>query len=107
AVAMLRWLRRPSTEQPWSRSTHWMVFLESFFGNFLFTVFMVTGVSLTGAVAAGVILSLIPAMVAVLSRVFLGEAITGRVWVAIALGMSGMLLLSLDQSSAAQVLDEV
>ena len=34
-------------------------------------------------------------MVAVLSRVFLGEAITGRVWVAIALGMSGMLLLSL------------
>lgn len=107
AVAMLRWLRRPSTEQPWSRSTHWMVFLESFFGNFLFTVFMVTGVSLTGAVAAGVILSLIPAMVAVLSRVFLGEAITGRVWVAIALGMSGMLLLSLDQSSAAQVVDEV
>lgn len=97
-MAMARWLRRPRAEPAWTPQTRRLVFLESFLGNFLFTLCMITGVSLTGAVAAGVIMSLIPAMVALLSRFFLHEAISFRVWLAIGLGVTSMLVLSLGQA---------
>lgn len=93
-VAMLRWLRRPSSEPALSPATHGLIFLESFLGNFLFTVCMIGGVRLTGAVSAGVILSFIPAAVAVMSRVFLKEEISAKVWGAVACGVLGISLLS-------------
>jgi drug/metabolite transporter (DMT)-like permease len=101
AVAMLRWLRKPRSEAPWSRQTRWLVFLESFLGNFLFTLCMISGVRLTGAVSAGVIMALIPAMVALFSWLFLKESIERRVWLAIALGVAGTVLLSMSQAGAA------
>jgi threonine/homoserine efflux transporter RhtA len=73
AVAMLRWLKKPADEKPLSTQSRWLVFLESFLGNFLFTLCMITGVSMTNAVSAGVIMSSIPAVVAVMSWVFLKE----------------------------------
>lgn len=100
ALAMLRWLRKPRSEAPWSRQTRWLVFLESFLGNFLFTLCMISGVKLTGAVSAGVIMALIPAMVALFSWLFLKEAIERRVWLAIALGVAGTVLLSMSQTGA-------
>jgi drug/metabolite transporter (DMT)-like permease len=106
AVAMLGWLRKPRSEAPWSLQTRWLVFLESFLGNFLFTLCMISGVRLTGAVSAGVIMALIPAMVALLSWLFLHESIQRRVWLAIALGVAGTVLLSvaqLNQAGAGQV----
>lgn len=84
-VAMLRWLRRAPGEAPLQVRTRWLLFLESFFGNFLFTLCMVTGVSLTSAVAAGVTMAAIPVAVAVLSWVILRERIAPRTWVAVAL----------------------
>ena len=57
ALAMATWLRRPANEAPMTRQTRWLLFVESFFGNFLFTLCMITGVSMTGAVAASVTLS--------------------------------------------------
>ena len=101
ALAMLRWLRKPRSEAPWSRQTRWLVFLESFLGNFLFTLCMISGVRLTGAVSAGVIMALIPAMVALFSWLFLKESIERRVWLAIALGVAGTVLLSMSQAGAA------
>src|SRR3546814_11380798 len=83
AIAMLRWIRKPASEPTLSVQTRWLIFLESFLGNFLFTLCMIVGVSMTSAVSAGVIMSSIPATVAVLSRVFLKEAISARVWAAI------------------------
>lgn len=70
----------------------WLLFLESFFGNFLFTLCMVTGVSLTSAVAAGVTMAAIPVAVAVLSWVILRERIAPRTWVAVALAVAGIAL---------------
>lgn len=96
-MAMLRWLRKPRNEPPLSRRTKVLVFLESFLGNFLFTLCMITGVSMTSAVSAGVIMSTIPAMVAVMSWMFLKEHIGLRVWAGIALGALGIALLSLAQ----------
>ncbi|TEA77302.1 DMT family transporter [Allopusillimonas ginsengisoli] len=94
-LAMLCWLRKPANEPPLTARVRTLIFLESFLGNFLFTLCMISGVRLTGAVAAGVILSFIPAAIALMSRVFLKEDISGRVWVAVACGVIGIGLLSL------------
>ncbi|MDD2880621.1 MAG: DMT family transporter, partial [Rhodoferax sp.] len=80
ALAMPHWLRKPISEPPMSSGTKRLIFLESFLGNFLFTVCMLFGVSLTTAVSAGVIMAAIPTMVALLSWVFLRERIGLRVW---------------------------
>jgi len=95
ALAMAHWLRRPPGEPAPSRRTRGLLFLESFLGNFLFSAFMLYGMSMTSAVSAGVILAAIPAVVALLSRVFLGERITPRTGVAIACAMGGIALLAL------------
>src|SRR6478672_1081636 len=81
-LAMLHWLRKPAAEAPLTTATRRLVFLESLLGNFLFSICMLYGVSMTSAVSAGVILASIPAVVAVLSWALLGERVTRRVWVA-------------------------
>jgi drug/metabolite transporter (DMT)-like permease len=93
-LAMLHWLRKPPEEPPLTARTRRLLFLESFLGNFLFSLCMLAGVSLTSAVSAGVILAAIPATVALLSRVFLGERISGRTVVAIACAALGIALLA-------------
>jgi drug/metabolite transporter (DMT)-like permease len=62
---------------------------------------MITGVSMTSAVSAGVIMSAIPAMVALMSWGFLKERIGPRVWAAVACGALGIGLLSLATSPSA------
>lgn len=94
AIAMTRWLAKPAGEPALSGHTKMLVFLESFFGNFLFTVCMITGVSMTSAVSAGVIMSAIPAMVALMSWIFLREKIGLRIWLAVACSVLGISLLS-------------
>lgn len=95
AVAMAAWLKKPAHEAPLSGQTKRLLFLESFIGNFLFTICMLYGVSLTSAVAAGSIMASIPAAVALMGWLFLGERVRPRVWMAVACGVAGMLLLSL------------
>jgi len=94
-LAMPHWLIRPAAEPAMSRSTKQLIFLESFLGNFMFTLCMLFGVSLTTAVSAGVIMASIPAVVALLSWVFLRERISSRVLLAIALAALGIALFSL------------
>jgi len=101
-VAMVRWLRKPSTEPVLAGHTRLLIFLEAFIGSFLFTIFMVLGVSYSGAVAAGVIMSAIPAMIAVLSRVLLHETIRPQVLLAIACAVSGIALLAVAQPGAVE-----
>lgn len=94
-LAMLHWLRKPAGEPPLTARTHRLLFLESFLGNFLFSIFMLFGVSLTSAVSAGVVMAAIPATVALLSWIFLRERIAGRTWTAIACAGAGIGLLAL------------
>lgn len=98
-VVTLRWLRKPSAEPRLSWRLKGLLFLSSFIGSFLFTICMVLGVSRSGAVAAGVIMSAIPASVAILSRIVLHEVIRPRVIAAIACGVAGIALLALAQPS--------
>jgi drug/metabolite transporter (DMT)-like permease len=95
AVAMVHWVRRRPDERPLSRHDRVLLFWESFLGNFLFSICMLYGVALTSALAAGVTMAAIPAAVAVLSRVFLGERIRPRVLAAIACAVLGIALLAL------------
>ena len=97
-VAMLGWLRKPADEPPMSAQTKRLLFLESFLGNFLFTMCMLYGVSLTSAVSAGVTMAAIPAAVAVMSWAFLRERVPPRTWAAVALAVLGIALLSLSKS---------
>ncbi len=97
-LAMLRWLRKPSMETPMSGQTQRLLFLESFLGNFLFSICMLFGVSLTSAVAAGVIMASIPALVALMSWLFLRERISLRVWCAVACAVIGIGLVSLSKN---------
>ncbi len=103
-LAMLHWLRKPAQEPPVTVQTRKLVFLESFLGNFLFTICMLFGVSLTSAVAAGVIMASIPAVVALLSWAFLRERIAPRVWVAAGCAGLGIALLAWGQPQTADPL---
>lgn len=94
AVAMAGWVKRQPGEAPLSRHDRWLLFLESFFGNFLFSVCMLFGVARTSALAAGVIMAAIPAVVAILSSLLLHERITPRVAIGIACAVGGIALVS-------------
>ncbi len=102
AVAMAGWVRRRPEDKPLSPTDRRLLFWESFFGNFLFSVCMLYGVSLTSALAAGVIMASIPAVVAVLSWLLLGERIAPRVQVAIVLAVGGIVLLSVGKVTDAE-----
>jgi drug/metabolite transporter (DMT)-like permease len=99
AVAMLHWVQPARDEAPLSAHDRRLLFWESFLGNFLFSICMLYGVQLTSALAAGVTMAAIPAAVAVLSRVFLGEHIRRRVAAAIACAALGIALLALARNS--------
>ncbi len=98
AVAMLPWTFARPGEAPLTRTEQQLFFLLSFFGNFLFSICMLTGITLTTATAAGVILATLPAVVALLSHWILREQLTSRVWIAIGLAVIGIALLQLAKS---------
>jgi drug/metabolite transporter (DMT)-like permease len=106
AVAMLGWLRRAPGDPPLSARDRKLLFWESFLGNFMFSIFMLFGVALTSALAAGVIMAAIPAAVALLSWLTLGERIARRVALGIVCAMAGIALLSLTRSPAGPAVTE-
>jgi drug/metabolite transporter (DMT)-like permease len=96
-AAMLHWLKKPAGEAPMTSQTKRLLFLESFLGNFLFSICMLFGVSMTGSVTAGVVMATIPAAVALMSWAFLGERIGARTWAAVACAVVGVTLVSLSK----------
>ncbi|WP_087736067.1 DMT family transporter [Paraburkholderia piptadeniae] len=71
------------------------LFLQALFGTFGFTLLMLNGVHRTSAVAAGVITSTIPAVVALFSWMFLKEKPDGRALASIALAIAGVVVINL------------
>jgi drug/metabolite transporter (DMT)-like permease len=93
AAAMVPWTLRGRYEAALSRTEHGLFFVMSFFGNFLFSICMLYGISLTTATAAGVIMATLPAVVALLSWLFLREKLTPRVLLAVGFAVGGIGLL--------------
>lgn len=96
AIVMAPWLRDASG----ARAQAGTLFLQSFFGNFLFSICMLWGLSLTSASAAGVVLATLPAVVALLGWLLLRERLHARVWAAVALASAGVALLSVARGDA-------
>jgi drug/metabolite transporter (DMT)-like permease len=101
AIAMAPWVKRSATEPALTPREHRLLFLESFFGNFLFSVCMLFGVSMSTALAAGVIMAGLPAVVAVLSWLMLRERITARVAAGIVCAVGGIALVSFSKHTPA------
>ncbi len=97
AVAMATWLKRNPDGAPLDQHTRYLLFLESFLGNFLFSICMLFGMLHATAISAGVILAGIPAAVALLSRIFLREQLSARMIVAIVFGVTGVALLAVSR----------
>lgn len=100
AVAMSGWVRQRPGETRLTRHDRVLLFWESFLGNFLFSIFMLFGVAMTSALAAGVTMSAMPGVVALLSWAFLRERIGGRVIAGIACAVGGIALVALNKQSA-------
>ncbi len=98
AVFLLPWTFRKSTEPKLDAIQKQTLFLQSFFGNFLFSICMLSGIARTSAAAAGVILAAIPAATAVLSFAILSEKISSRAIISIALAVIGVSFLALAKS---------
>jgi drug/metabolite transporter (DMT)-like permease len=103
AFAMAHWVRRSPTEPPLDARGRRLLFLESFFGNFLFSVCMLFGVARTSALAAGVIMAALPGVVALLSWWLLGERVAPRVLAGIACAVGGIALVSASKGGGGEV----
>jgi drug/metabolite transporter (DMT)-like permease len=99
AVAMATWLKRGEAEARLDRRSRLLLFLESFLGNFLFSICMLFGMRHASAVSAGIIMAGIPAAVALLSWMFLHEKLSIRMITAILLAVAGVAVLALSKSS--------
>lgn len=102
AVLMLPWLKKPAHEAPLDKHSRWLLFLESFLGNFLFSICMLFGLRQSSAVVAGVIMAGIPAAVALLSRAFLREKLSRRVLAGIACAVGGIALVASARQGGAE-----
>ncbi len=82
-------------ELPLLTTREWMyLFLQGLCGIVLFRVFTLYGLHMTGAVQAGIITGATPAVLAVLSLLLLGERISGRMAVGIALAVLGCMVIN-------------
>ena len=95
ALAVLGPLLRPAKMRRVKRGEWLNLFLQALFGTFGFTLLMLGGVHRTSAVAAGVITSTIPAVVALFSWLFLRERPDARALAAIVLAIAGIAVINL------------
>lgn len=73
---------------------------QSLLGAVLYTVFLLYGFAYATAIAAAVFTSLAPAVVLLLSSMFLGEALSLRKLLAIAMAVGGVLILTLPSADS-------
>ena len=93
AVLMIPWVKGSASDPPLTPSQRKLLFWESFLGNFLFSICMLAGVGATSALAAGVVMAMLPATVAFLSWVFLREPLSRRHAASIVLAVVGVVML--------------
>lgn len=78
-------------------SKEWLLlFLQAFFGVFLFSIFMLYGVRYTSTISAGIITSTTPACIALIALLFLKEKLNRNNFIAICLAVLGIILISVN-----------
>ncbi|WP_242771446.1 DMT family transporter [Brevibacillus parabrevis] len=91
-LPLLFW--RGEWKSSWSKEEGSVLFWQSFFGVFLFSVCMLYGVQWTTATAAGIITSTVPACIALFSFWILKEKLHLNNMLAIALSVGGISLIT-------------
>ncbi len=106
AIALIGlWPQFTRTRMRRVKRREWLdLFLQAFFGTFLFTLLMLYGIQRTSAVAAGIIASTIPALVALFAWIFLREQPNTRTLLAIALATLGVAVLAFTDPQATPAL---
>lgn len=84
-------------------STHFKLFLTGLFEPGLYFYFETTGLTLTSATKASIILATVPILVMILARIFLGEQIQRKSVYAIFLSITGICILVLGESGVTQL----
>ncbi|WP_319541115.1 DMT family transporter [uncultured Pseudodesulfovibrio sp.] len=82
-----------------SRRSWFMIGLQSLCGSFLFTVFLLYGLTLTSPASAGIITSTTPACMGLIAWLFLRDRPTGRTALGIGLSILGVLVINMMQES--------
>ncbi len=82
-----------------------MMFLQGLFGVLLFRVFMMISLKYTSAASTGIVLSTTPAVLALLSLIFLKERLNFKTVLAVFICFFGMSLLNVDIAGMAIKLD--
>jgi len=100
AVPLIPWTVRAAGEPPLTRAESWQLFLQSFFGNFLFSICMLWGLALTSATAAGLVLGALPVVVALLSALLLRERLSARLLLAVLCAGTGIALAQIGKADA-------
>ena len=91
-------LHSPRKEKVELQKSQWgYLFLQSFFGVFLFSLLMLYGVRLTSATSAGIITSTVPAIIALLSFFFLREKLSIPQILSIALTVLGISIITFQE----------
>ena len=81
-----------------TRKNFLFILLQSFTGIFIFRIGILKGLSYTGAIEGGIILSSTPVVIAFLSFIFLKEKITIRKIIALSFSVTGILIINLVQA---------
>lgn len=98
AACMLPWLRRQPGEAALQPADARRLCAAGFIGTFLFSLCMLQGIALSGAVAAGIVMATLPGVVALFARVWLKEAVTRRTLVGIGFAVVGIALAGFEGS---------
>jgi drug/metabolite transporter (DMT)-like permease len=77
-----------------------ILFLQAMCGGFIFSLFMLSGLTYTSASAAGIITSTLPAFILILSFFILGEKITPTKFIAIVITVAGLMVLTIGKGEA-------
>lgn len=76
-----------------------LMFMQAVTGLFLFRILIILGLRYTSAVAASIVTSMTPAVLAVLAVIFLREKLNNKAVTAVFLCMAGMILINLGSIS--------
>jgi len=87
-------LRREGISFNWTRHDWKTLLLQSFTGVFLFSIFLLYGLKFTSAAEAGIITSSTPAIVGILSFLFLREKLSSYQMLGIGFAVFGVLLIN-------------
>jgi drug/metabolite transporter (DMT)-like permease len=80
-----------------------ILFLQALTGVFLFNIFMLYGLKFTTAIEAGVITSTLPAIIGIISFVFLKERLTPKKTIGIILAVIGVLLMNVISGGSSSI----